>query len=124
MLGEWARTQREGILLRAAPDADADTIATLPLHTALRIIAAVGTWFRVQLPDGSGGYLTSRFAEPAGKAVRTASSITTSPVRASPVATAEIMAEMEPGDSLPVLARFREFLLVRAPDGRPGWLVQ
>jgi len=124
LLGDWARTQRDGIVLRAAPDPESDTITTLPLHTAIRVIAAVGTWFRVQLPDGSGGYLTSRFAEPAEQAVRTASRSAATPVLASPAPSAGVLTEIEAGNALPVLGRFRDFLLVRAPDGRAGWLVQ
>jgi murein DD-endopeptidase MepM/ murein hydrolase activator NlpD len=124
LLGDWARTQRDGILLRASPDASADTLATLPVHTALRVIGAVGSWFRVQLPDGSSGYLTSRFAEPAARAVRTASPAASSPVLAAPQVTAEIVTELAAGDPVPVLGRFGDFLLVRAPDGRAGWLIQ
>jgi murein DD-endopeptidase MepM/ murein hydrolase activator NlpD len=124
MLGDWARTQREGIVLRTAPDAEADSIATLPLHTALRVVSAVGTWYRVQLPDGSGGYLTSRFAEAAEQAVRTASPAAGMPVFASPAATAGVVTEVEAGNELPVLGRFGDYLLVRAPGGRAGWLAQ
>lgn len=124
LLGEWARTPRDDIKLRTAPAADADSIVTLPRHTAVRVLAAAGAWFRVRLPDGGTGYLSARFAEPADRAVRTAELAAPSPLLARPTVgptNEDVIARLAAGEGVPVLGRFGDYLLVQV-NGYDGWL--
>jgi SH3-like domain-containing protein len=122
LLGDWARTSGTTTTLRASPDERAIAVAELPRHTALRVVGAAGSWFRVRLPDGAIGYIAARGAEAADDPVSSASLDASASVFAAPAGI--VMAEVRRGDVVPVLGRFGDYLLVRGPDGRDGWLMQ
>jgi murein DD-endopeptidase MepM/ murein hydrolase activator NlpD len=125
-LGEWARTPRATVL-RAAPEESATRLGELPQHTALRILAASGSWFRVRLPDGGTGYIAARATERVDRAIRTAAPAPSSQLLARPLAASgpdDVLALVAPGETVGVLGRFGDFLLVRTPDGRPAWMIQ
>lgn len=126
-LGDWARTPAERTMLRSAPDDAAHGVMTLPRHTPLRVLAAVGAWYRVRLPDGLTGYVASRQIEPAERVVAVERSARPLPLLARPVdvhAPHDVIAEVAAGDSVGVLGRFGTFLLVRGPGGAAGWVEQ
>jgi len=125
MLGEWARTPRDRTVLRRAPDARAESLLALPRHTALRVVSAVGGWYRVRLPDGITGYVTASLTEPTRRAVRTTEVRQAVPLLARPLdapAPGDIMAQVGPGESVDVLGRFGSYWLVRASGGTAGWV--
>jgi SH3-like domain-containing protein len=122
-LGTWSRTPNERTLLRAAPDPEAQPVMPLARHTPLRIIAAVGSWYRVRLPDGVTGYVGSRLTEPLERAVRTATGDEPRQLLARPIEAPrpqDVIAEVSPGEPVSVLAYYGGFALVRARDGG-GW---
>jgi murein DD-endopeptidase MepM/ murein hydrolase activator NlpD len=127
LIGTWARTPRVGIVLHQDPDGDAATVRALALHTPVRVLAAVGEWYRVRLPDGSTGYVTARFTEPAARSVRITTLAAAAPFLARPrdmPHLSDVMAHIAAGDSVHVLGEFDGYLLVRANGGREGWLGQ
>ncbi|HEX6939187.1 MAG TPA: M23 family metallopeptidase [Longimicrobiales bacterium] len=122
VLGRWTRTARNGLRLRAAPDARAPSLAVLPLHTAMRVLGASGRWYRVHLPDGTAGYVEARLTEVAESPVREQAAIAAAPLLARPRPDAPVVDSLTPGAPLPILGRFGKFLMVRAADGIIGWL--
>jgi hypothetical protein len=112
--------------MRAAPDAKADTLGMLPGHTAMRVLAAVGAWYRVRLPDGTTGYLASRSLEPAHRAVETTALALGAPVLSRPgaIEPSTVIVEMTAADSAAVLGRFGDYLLVRTSTGHSGWVAR
>jgi len=58
-LGRAARTRSAAVTLRAAPNVRGDSIRRLAGETPLRIMGASAGWFRVQLADGTAGYVTT-----------------------------------------------------------------
>src|SRR5690606_28820382 len=58
--GKWTRAARDGIRLRAAPAEEAPALLELPQHTAMRVLAGTGAWYRVRLPDGTVGFVVGR----------------------------------------------------------------
>jgi SH3-like domain-containing protein len=91
------------------------------------VIAAVGDWYRVRLPDGLTGYVSARFTELAAVAVRVETVPQAAPIFARPLdvpQTSDLMAHVAAGDSVDVLGQFGAYLLVRANGGREGWIGQ
>jgi murein DD-endopeptidase MepM/ murein hydrolase activator NlpD len=123
-LGEWIRAPREGTLLRFAPSLRADTVTALPRHTAMRVLSAAGEWYRVRLPNGTTGFISARLTEPTDNAVRVATLDETGHVLSRPSASGnvEVMEVLTAGDTLDVLARFGDYLLVRSARGLAGWV--
>lgn len=121
-LGEWVRVRSDGIRFRRSPSLRGEVADQLPLHTAARVLGGVGEWYRVRLPDGSGGFLAGRLTESAAEPLQTRSVPRGRPVRAEPATGAPVMEEVPAEAEIPVFGTFGDFLLVRSPGGRPGWL--
>jgi murein DD-endopeptidase MepM/ murein hydrolase activator NlpD len=124
LLGDWARLSGERVALLAGPDSRTDTLTWLPRETAVRVIAATGSWFRVRLPDGVMGYVKAASTESAHHALHTAELSGAAAVLARPgfsPAAGDVLELMQPGAVVAVVGRFAEFLLVRR-DGIAGWV--
>lgn len=126
LLGVWTRTLAAEVVLRAAPDTRSDSARMLTRHTAMRVQAAVGSWYRVRLPDGTTGYLAARLLEPARLALETTELAPGEPVRSRPGGTdpSTVIEEVTTEDAVAVLGRFGDYLLVRTPAGRSGWVAK
>lgn len=120
-LGSWRRVSRGNVRLRAAPALTAPIVRDLPQHTVVHIDGAVHDWYRVQLPDGTPGFVSGRLTESTGQPVRTAR-VGAVQLLDRPMVTAAPIADLEAQPRLPVLGRFDDFLFVRTPDGRQGWI--
>ena len=121
-LGSWRRVSIGNVRLRAAPALTAPIVRDLPQHTVVHIDGAVQDWYRVQLPDGTAGFVSGRLTESTGQPVRTAHAGAVQ-LLDRPMATAAPIADLEV-PRLPVLGRFDNFLFVRTPDGRESWIQQ
>ena len=123
--GGWVRTRAEGVLLQDAPETTGDSGTVLPLHTAALVVAAVGSWYRVRLPDGEMGYLSATAAEPIEVALGVAAGMTSTELLSSPTAAEHpetVLASNAEPSSLAIHGRFGAFLLVRTPAGMSGWI--
>jgi hypothetical protein len=124
-LGDWMCPSNARAILLAAPLSRADTVAPLARHSAMRVLSASGEYFRVRLPDGATGFVHSRFIEPADRAIARLPSGGT--VLSRPVASgdpSDVVAVLAQGDSVGVLGRFGEYVLVRSSRGVAGWVLQ
>jgi hypothetical protein len=121
-LGEWVRITGEDIHLRDRPSRRGEILADLPRHTALRVLGGVGTWYRVRLPDGTPGFVAGRLTEGAEEPLRSERFSEAQAVRVEPLPDSPVMTELPDGVEVPVLGTFGDFLLVRPPEGRPGWM--
>ena len=120
-LGEWFRTAREGYL-RSSHSARSPERANLPRHTMVRIMAGVGRWYRVQLPDGLTGFVIGNLVETADEAVGEAAVAAGQGLLEAPASTALIEDRLAVDGKLPVLGRFAQYLYVRRVDGPAVWL--
>jgi SH3-like domain-containing protein len=105
----------------ASPEPRAAALTTVPAATPLQVDAAAGTWFRVRLPDGTAGYVASRFVEATRRAVGRADVATGTPLRDRPAANAAIITTAS-GGALPVIGEFADYALVETADGVTGWV--
>jgi len=122
-LGEWARIRGEGIRLRQGPSRGSQILSELPRHTALRVLGGVGSWYRVRLPDGQAGFVAGRLTEEIGSPLWMERVAAAQPIQAEPLPGAPVMEEFPEGADVPVLGTFGDFLLVRSPQGRSGWMM-
>jgi murein DD-endopeptidase MepM/ murein hydrolase activator NlpD len=120
-LGTWRRVSTGTVRLRAAPAPTAPAVRDLPQHTVVHVDGAVRDWYRVQLPDGTAGFVSGRLTESTGRPVRT-ERVGSGQLLDRPIVTAAPIEDLEPQPRLPVFGRFGDFLFVRASDGREGWL--
>lgn len=121
-LGEWVRVRGEEINLRDRPNPRAEVLASLPRHTAVRVLGGVGSFYRVQLPDGGSGFVTGRLTEEMGEPLWLEQVARAQPLQSDPLPGAPVMDEVPDGAEIPVLGTFGEFLLVKGPSGRSGWM--
>ena len=91
----------------------------------MRVLSAAGDFYRVRLPDGRTGFVSAKLTERAVGIIATVSSSGTilSRPRLSHN-TEDILAIVDDGEPMGVLARFREFVLVRSAGGITGWMLQ
>lgn len=122
LVGAWGRVAATGARLRGEASVDGPVIGELDRNTPLRVLAATGSWYRVRLPDGTAGFLAARLAEAATASLRRQTFAAAQPVRDAPHAEAPAMELVGAGEGVEVLGEFGEFLYVRAPDGRAGWM--
>jgi hypothetical protein len=121
-LGEWVRICSDGIYLRDRPTRRGQVLNELPLHTAFRVVGGVGAWYRVDLPDGSWGFVTGRLTENADEPIRLERFAGVRPIQARPLPDSPVMDQVPPDVDVPVLGTFGDFLYVMPPGGRPGWI--
>jgi SH3-like domain-containing protein len=122
-LGQWVRVRGEEIYLRERPTRRAQVLADLPRHTAVRVMGGVGTWYRVELPDGNSGFVAGRLTEGIGEPLWLERVASVQSLQSDPMPGAPVMGQVPDGAEIPVLGTFGQFLYVRAPDGLAGWMV-
>jgi murein DD-endopeptidase MepM/ murein hydrolase activator NlpD len=122
LLGTWTRTVDDGIRLREGPFQRAGVLEALPIHTALRVIGAAGSWYRVILPDGRTGFVASRLTEDLRVPVRRATVATEARLQLEPKAESPVTNDVAAGTDVSVLGGFGDFLFVRVGEGRAGWM--
>jgi murein DD-endopeptidase MepM/ murein hydrolase activator NlpD/SH3-like domain-containing protein len=123
--GQWIRPAAARLTLRAAPGIGADSVINLARHSAMRVLSAVGEWYRVRLPDGATGFVSARLTESTERPIATVAVGQT--ILARPAVThgpADIVAVVEAGDPVGVIGRFGDFALVRSSRGVAGWVLQ
>jgi SH3-like domain-containing protein len=123
--GQWIRPAAARLTLRSAPGSGADSVFNLARHSAMRVLSAVGEWYRVRLPDGATGFVSARLTESTERPIATVAVGQT--ILARPAVThgpADIVAVVEAGDPVGVIGRFGDFALVRSSRGVAGWVLQ
>ena len=121
-LGSWARVLDNDIRLREQPATSAAVLRDLPRHTAVRIVAAAGAWYRVRLPDGMDGYVSARLTEAVDSPIAETMAASDRIALSRPADDAPRVDVVSAGATLPVLGNFDGFLLVRDPAGRRAWV--
>jgi murein DD-endopeptidase MepM/ murein hydrolase activator NlpD len=120
ILNATARTS-SNTKLYVSPDKGSAPLSTLPMHTAFTINAATDDWYKVTLPDGEAGYVSSG---PVNKvsALRSISLKTTQPLFDRPDSVlAATKATIAVGNKVQVMGTFKNYYLVDV-DGETGWI--
>lgn len=121
-IGGWVRPSGRRALLQSSPDARADTVRLLMPQAAMRVLSAVGEFYRVRMPDGVTGFVSARHTESAESAIGrlpVEGAVLARPAAA--VAPHDVVAMLRGSDSVSVLGRFNDYVLVRSSRGM-GWV--
>jgi peptidoglycan LD-endopeptidase LytH len=121
-LGQWARAGEEGFLLREGPDSRSAVRQHLPPQTPLRLVGATEAWYRAELPDGTGGFLLRHGVSPLVQPLGVERLTRPGAILAAPEVDAAVLETRDSGSLVEVLARFGNYLFVRAGSGANGWL--
>lgn len=121
-LGTWARTREGQVNLRDRPSSSGRILADLPRHTALRLMGGVHEWYRVQLPDGSSGFIAEETTEEMLDPLWLERGGRGQSLQSDPLPGAPVMDWVPDGVELPVMGTFGDFLYVQPPGGRAGWM--
>ncbi len=122
LIGGLVRVNRDRTRIRTLPSSSAGIVAELPLHTSMHVRAGTGSWYRVALPDGRSGFVVSRLVEPASGPIRSTMVAGGTMLLTDPDSAAAAVDRVASGSEVGVLARFGEFLFVRGPSGKVGWV--
>ena len=132
-LGSWRRVDgRRPVALYAAPvtaaaadrGANRAALRELEPRTVVRVDGAVGRYYRVRLPDGTVGYVTASGTSSVDTPVERTRPARPAVVRDHPSAVAATVDSVGAGAPLAVLGRFDDYLFVRTPGGRTGWIAE
>lgn len=122
LIGHWARVMRTSTSLRRGAHAAATAAEVVPRGSVLAVEGAGLRAYRVQLPDGTQGYVPAGDISAAWTSARRVRLDAPAPLLEAPEATAVMMAELPDGATVTVLGSFGAYRLVRMGDGTLGWL--
>jgi len=122
LLGGWARARGDSVALRLTPDSRSDILTTFDRDAPFRILGGTAGLYRVGTPEGTIGFTEGRLLEPVVEPIRLDAVSDERPVLADAAPRAPVRDHLSPGDTVPVLGRYGEYLLVETRDGRKGWM--
>jgi len=122
LIGEFVRVNRDRTRVRTLPETGSVALTELSLHTPLFVEAGSGVWYRVRLPDGQIGFVATRLTEPVNGPLEQQVVADGGMLLTDPDSSAVAVEQIDAGAEVGILGSFREFLFVRGPSGRSGWL--
>jgi len=122
LLGGWARTRSDRTPVRLSPHGDAEILTTFDRHAPVRILGGTVGLYRVGLPEGSIGFAEGRSVEAAAEPIRLDEVTEERVVLDAAAPHAPVRDRLAPGEAIPVLGRFGDYLFVETRDGGTGWM--
>jgi murein DD-endopeptidase MepM/ murein hydrolase activator NlpD len=122
-LNATVRTGGKSSKMYNLPSEKALAVQTLGLHTALNVTAATDGWYKVSLPDGQQGFISSRNVTEAN-IIRSITLKTDQPLYNAPDSSNAARKKLlNAGEKVSLLATYNNYLLVKN-DGETGWIEQ
>ena len=119
---DWLRVVERDAPLRASASSRAEVLRRLAEGEVVRVRAASGGFYRVELPDGGAGFVSVGQVTRAVTPLRSTSFTAAADLRDGPHARAVRVETLRPDTGVDVLGRFGDFQLVRLADSRTGWV--
>ncbi|MDQ3394735.1 MAG: M23 family metallopeptidase [Bacteroidota bacterium] len=123
LLGNWARVASKTANLRSGPTTKSIIVKTLLKHTPVLLKGGIDSWFKVVLPDGSSGYLSSSLIETTEVPIKNHNVVEETLLYDFPGQDAVPLAGIIENTQVAVLAQFGDFLFVKLEDGLSGWIL-
>jgi len=121
-LGDWMRVDARSTMLRTHGSENTTPMPLLPRGAVVRVLAASGSSYRVELPDGRSGMV--RAADMAPAHVPQDVAAITGQVWEAPEPGAPVVDVLASPRDVAVLGQFGDFSLIKLPDARLGWTVR
>lgn len=123
-LGDSVRISATRAVIRQSPNGDAPILRTLPRSSVCAITGGTTSWLRVELPDGTIGYVSSGVVEPVRRLLRRAPLPVGTDLLEAANPQAAVVETLAAGTVVEVLGVFGSYQLVRHVTGLTGWLAQ
>jgi len=120
-VGHWMRVAPPGARLRSRADPNAPVVLELPGQAPVEVLAGTGRWYFARVPGGRMGYLSLSDARPL-EPIASASAAAATVLWSAPAPLGLPTDSISGGDVIPILGRYGDQLLVRAPSGLMGWI--
>lgn len=121
MVGGWARIEIPDSALRSRATSSGEPLGFLQRHTPVTVLGASSSYFRVRLPDGVVGYVSSRQVVSIDAPIATERLVDAGTMYLRPRLSAPVVDEIPPGE-VEIFGEFDDFRWVRTAAGRTGWL--
>ena len=108
--------------MRLTPDDKSEVVTTFDRDAPLRVLGGTASLYRVGAPEGTIGFAEGRFLESAAEPIRLDEVTEDRAVLVGATPQAPVRDHLAPGDAVPVLGRFGDYLFVETRDGNKGWL--
>jgi murein DD-endopeptidase MepM/ murein hydrolase activator NlpD len=118
-LGEWMRVVASSAPLATHGVAEPSATTPLPRGSVVRVVAATGSHYRVEVPDGRTGLVRASLL--VSTAIPQSVALLTGPVLEAPNPAAPVVDVVPAAQAVPVLGHFGDFALVRLAGDRFGW---
>lgn len=119
-LGRAYRTTSAAKLF-IGPSRSAATVAALEANTFVHVLSASSSWYKVALPDGRDGYISSGNVRALENSLDNYRVTAESPLLDKPDDFTGSKKMLSPGDNLQVYARFQNYMYVRSGE-LDGWV--
>ena len=119
----WMRTRIDDSGIYASPTRRSGRIQLLARYTSVHVMAAAASYYRVQLPDGTTGYIRGNQIEPETEPIEEFVLASSTPIQSIPSETVGAMGIEPPGKPILIRSRFGDYLRVTTDSGQTGWLL-
>jgi murein DD-endopeptidase MepM/ murein hydrolase activator NlpD len=120
LLGRWVRVH-QAVAVQHQAKAQADVVVRVERHALMLAQAAMGSWYRVTLPDGAVGYIRADLAEAATQPVSLRHLAAGEPLFESPNTNAAVVLAAPSDTVVGVFGRYGDYELVQLAGSRAGW---
>ena len=121
LLGGWVRARNDQVAVHIAPDTRSEVVTTVERYAPLRVLGGTANVFRVGTPDGAVGFAEGRLLEPAIEPIRLEEAGAARSIFVDATPRAPVREHIAPGERVPILGRYQDYLFVQTPDGATGW---
>ncbi|MCK4932293.1 MAG: M23 family metallopeptidase [Candidatus Aminicenantes bacterium] len=121
-LGQWMRVQKSSLNVNISYESPSERIISLDSYSPMMVLAAAGKKYRVRLPNGKSGYIPASSVESIEQTLEHQAVSFSQPIKESPREDAAAIELVRAGERFSVLAKYREYWLVKTRQGNIGWL--
>ncbi len=121
--GSWMRTNIGPSIVRPGPSTRSGEKQRLDENTSVHILAATSNYYRIQLPDGTPGYISAVQVESEESPISERILASTTSIQRVPDARAGALTIEPIGNALSIRSRFGDYLRVTTTAGKTGWLL-